>query len=123
MAHFAQLDENNVVLRTLRVDNAVVNDLPFPESEPLGVAFLQGLYGPDTIWKQTSYNDSFRVFYAGPGDTYNAEHDAFVPIQPYPSWTWDWNTLQWNPPVPCPGPWPEYSWDEATQTWNLLPPV
>lgn len=78
MAHFAQLDANNVVTEVIVVNNAVVEDLPFPESEPLGVAFCQSLYGADTVWKQTSYNANFRGLYAGIGYTYDAELDQFV---------------------------------------------
>jgi len=70
MAHFAKLDANNVVTEVIVINNAVVEDLPFPESEPLGVAFCQSLYGADTVWKQTSYNGNFRVRYAGPGYTF-----------------------------------------------------
>lgn len=79
MAHFAQLDANNVVLDVIVINNAVVEDLPFPESEPLGVAFCQSLYGADTVWKQTSYNNSFRGCYAGIGYTYDPVIDQFVP--------------------------------------------
>lgn len=82
MAHFAQLDANNVVTEVIVVNNAVVEDLPFPESEPLGVAFCQSLYGADTVWKQTSYNGKFRGVYAGIGFWYDADNDVFVaPIQ------------------------------------------
>ncbi len=82
MAHFAQLDANNVVTEVIVVNNAVIEDLPFPESEPLGVAFCQSLYGADTVWKQTSYNNKFRGVYAGIGFWYDADNDVFVaPIQ------------------------------------------
>lgn len=78
MAHFAQLDANNIVIEVIVVSNNVVEDLPFPESEPLGVAFCQSLYGADTVWKQTSYNANFRNVYAGIGDTYDPVLDVFV---------------------------------------------
>jgi len=78
MAHFAKLDANNVVLDVIVVNNDVVHNLPFPESEPIGVAFCQSLYGLDTLWKQTSYNNSFRGHYAGIGYTYNPSTDEFV---------------------------------------------
>lgn len=84
MAHFAQLDENNVVTEVIVINNAVVEDLPFPESEPLGVAFCQSLYGADTVWKQTSYNSNFRGHYAGIGFTYDPNADVFVPPPPPP---------------------------------------
>lgn len=78
MAHFAKLDANNVVTEVIVVDNSVVEDLPFPESEPLGVAFCQSLYGADTVWKQTSYNSNFRGMYAGIGYVYDPVTDNFV---------------------------------------------
>lgn len=78
MAHFAQLDANNVITQIIVVNNAVVEDLPFPESEPLGIAFCQSLYGADTVWKQTSYNANFRGCYAGVGWTYDPVLDVFV---------------------------------------------
>ncbi len=80
MAHFAKLDENNVVLDVLVVSNDALGNLPFPESEPVGVEFMRSLF-PDTNWKQTSYNASFRGCYAGIGYTYNAESDEFIPPQ------------------------------------------
>jgi len=78
MAHFAQLDENNVVLQVIVVNNEVIHNLPFPESEPIGVEFCQSLYGADTVWKQTSYNGNFRGVYAGIGYSYDPVLDIFV---------------------------------------------
>jgi hypothetical protein len=117
MAHFAQLDANNTVTEIIVVNNEVIQNLPFPESEPIGVKFCQSLYGPDTIWKQTSYNGSFRKNYAGIGFIYRADIDAFVAPQPYPSWTLDANA-QWQAPVPMPTDGKMYSWDEAAQAWT-----
>lgn len=78
MAHFVQLDANNIVTEVIVVNNAVIDDLPFPESEPIGVEFCQSLYGADTIWKQTSYNGNFRSVYAGIGYSYDPVLDIFV---------------------------------------------
>jgi hypothetical protein len=78
MAHFAKLDENNVVLEVNVVNNADIGDLPFPESEPVGIAFLNNWAGQVFNWKQTSYNASFRGRYAGIGDIYDAERDEFI---------------------------------------------
>lgn len=78
MAHFAQLNAENIVTEVIVVNNEVVQDLPFPESEPIGVAFCQSLYGADTIWKQTSYNGNFRGVYAGIGYSYDPVQDIFV---------------------------------------------
>jgi hypothetical protein len=122
MAHFAQLNENNLVTQVIVVNNATVDNLPFPESEPVGVAFCQSLYGADTIWKQTSYNGNFRVNYAGIGFTYSLELDAFVPPQPYPSWILNTTTVQWEAPVPYPTDGEMYFWDEATLSWVLFEP-
>lgn len=82
MAHFAQLDANNVVTQVIVVNNSVIEDLSFPESEPLGVAFCQSLFGIDTVWKQTSYNANFRGIYAGIGYTYDVATDTFVAPEP-----------------------------------------
>lgn len=117
MAHFAQLDENSIVLQVIVVSNDVINNLPFPESEPLGVEFCQSLFGANTVWKQTSYNANFRKNYAGIGYTYRADLDAFVPPQPYPSWILDEETARWNAPVPYPNDGKMYRWDESTLSW------
>lgn len=82
MAHFAKLDENNVVLEVIVVNNDVLQNLPFPESEPIGVAFCQSLFGADTVWKQTSYNNNFRGRYAGIGFLYDPVGDLFVNPNP-----------------------------------------
>lgn len=71
MAHYAKLSPEGVVQQVIVVANEVVNNLPFPESEELGVAFCKSLYGEDTIWKGTSYNANFRGKYAGVGDTWD----------------------------------------------------
>jgi hypothetical protein len=115
MAHFAQLDENNVVTQVIVVHN---NDclLDGVENEIVGVVFCKSLFGTETRWKQTSYNGSIRKNYAGVGYTYREDIDAFVPPQPYPSWALDANA-QWQPPTPMPIDGGIYSWDEATTSW------
>lgn len=117
MAHFAKLDEHNVVLDVNVVDNNVIDNLPFPESEPVGVQFLTEWSGGYTNWRQTSYNGSFRKNYAGLGYTYSTDLDAFIPPKPYPSWLLNTNTCQWQPPIPYPNDGKQYIWDEATQSW------
>ena len=99
MAHFAQLDENNVVTQVIVVSNDDTSDSNGTETESIGVAFCQKLLGADTNWKQTSYNSNMRVRYAGIGYSYNAELDAFVPPQPYASWTLDSGTADWVSPL------------------------
>jgi hypothetical protein len=124
MAHFAELDQNSTILQVIVVNNSDVNNLPFPESEPVGIAFCQSLFGPDTRWAQTSYNANFRYNYAGIGYTFDptpAPNGAFIPPKPYPSWLLNTNTFQWEPPVPYPTDGGVYTWDEGTQTWVPVP--
>ena len=125
MAHFAELAQDNTVLQVIVVSNNDVNNLPFPESEPVGIAFCQSLLGPDTRWAQTSYNANFRYNYAGIGYTFDptpTPNGAFIPPKPYPSWLLDTSTFQWQPPAPYPTDGGVYTWDEDTQTWVPVPP-
>ena len=116
MAHFAKLDENNIVLEVNVVNNSDIGDLPFPESEPLGVQFLNQFYGDTAIWKQTSYNGNFRKNYAGIGHTYDETRDAFIPPKPYESWLLDEATCQWKAPIDPPeGVY--CRWDESVINW------
>lgn len=117
MAHFAKLNESNIVEQVIVVHNNEVQNLPFPESEPLGIAFCKFLYGEDTIWKQTSYNATFRKNYAGIGYTYDETLDAFLRIPDFPSWILNQETCQWEAPIPYPTDGQRYYWDETTQTW------
>jgi hypothetical protein len=114
MAHFAELDQNNVVLRVIVVGNADTSDAHGVEKEYIGAAFCERLFGG--TWKQTSYNGNIRKNYAGVGFTYRADIDAFVPPQPYPSWTLDANAI-WQPPVAMPTDGGMYSWNEETTSW------
>ncbi len=117
MAHFAQIDENNIVVSVIVVDNKDTADANGVEKEYIGAAFCERLFGG--TWKQTSYNGNIRKNYAGIGYTYRSDIDAFTAPQPYPSWTLDANA-QWQPPVAMPtdgtmeSP---YTWDEATTSW------
>ena len=116
MAHFAELDANNTVLRVIVVSNADTSDSDKSEPEGIGVAFCQSLFGANTIWKQTSYNGKIRKNYAGIGYTYREDIDAFVAPKPYPSWVLD-ESAQWQAPVPMPDDGEMYSWDEDAQSW------
>ena len=78
MAHFAQIDSDNIVRQVIVVNNEVLENKEFPESEPIGVAFCKSLFGEDTQWVQTSYNGKFRGQYAGAGMTYDPIKDEFV---------------------------------------------
>ena len=124
MAHFAQIDENNVVTQVIVVANKDTADANGVEKEYIGAAFCEKLFGG--TWKQTSYNGNIRKNYAGIGYTYNADIDAFVPPKPYPSWVLNNDTAQWEAPTPMPedagtGEPPKmYSWDEATTSWKEM---
>jgi hypothetical protein len=115
MAHFAEIDENNVVQRVIVVANKDTADANGNEVEAIGVAFCQRLLGGN--WLQTSYHGNIRKNYAGIGYTYDADIDAFVAPQPYPSWVLNTDTAQWEAPVPYPNDGKVYVWDETTQSW------
>ena len=105
MAHFAELDTDNIVLRVI-----VVSD----DNEADGENWCKNLLGGN--WKQTSYNNNIRKNYAGIGFTYDASRDAFIPPQPFPSWTLIDDTCQWKPPIDYPTPDDSltlYDWDES----------
>ena len=144
MAHFAQLDENNVVTQVIVVSNDDTSDSNGTETESIGVAFCQKLLGADTNWKQTSYNGNMRGNYAGIGYTYMenvatlgvGSTDVFLPQQPYASWTISTSAAQWVSPL---GDEPTltddqiaarsyYTWDESayqadnTTGWTLTTP-
>lgn len=102
MAHFAELDENNVVLRVIVIANSELLDESGNESEAKGVEFCRSLFGPSTIWVQTSYNGKFRKNYAAVGFTYDSNRDAFIAPKVSFSWILEENTCQWVPPVPYP---------------------
>ena len=115
MAHFAKLDENNNVLAVHVVNNDVIT-IDGNESEQAGVDFLTGLHG-HTLWKQTSYNGTFRKNYAGVGYTYDTGRNAFIAPKPYSSWTLNETTCQWEAPVAYPTDEKQYGWFEPNQQW------
>lgn len=117
MAHFAKLDQNNIVLEVNVVDNEHLLDANNIEREELGIAFLVQWSGGYPYWKQTSYNGNIRKNYAGIGYTYDAGRDAFIEPQPFASWVLNETTCRWEPPVPYPTDGKYYSWDEATTSW------
>ena len=118
MAHFARIDDNNVVQQVIVVANKDTADANGVEKEHIGAAFCESLLGG--TWKQTSYNGNFRKHYAGIGYKYDADLDAFVPPKPFPSWTLDAN-CNWQAPVPMPSDGEMYSWDEAAGNWVVVP--
>lgn len=115
MAHFAELDANNVVLRVIVVANKDTADASGEEKEHIGKAFCERLFGGN--WVQTSYNGNFRKRYAGIGYTFDPNLDAFITPKPFPSWTLNQTTCDWEAPVPMPNDGKRYSWDEAAQSW------
>ena len=120
MAHFAELNADNIVLKVLAVSNDMIEDEQGNQQEKIGIEFLKSLFGSDTIWKQTSYNGNIRKNYAGIGYTYDASRDAFIAQQPYPSWLLDENACKWIAPVPMPEDDKLYSWDEAAGEWVAI---
>jgi len=117
MAHFAKLDENNVVTEVHVVNNIEMLAADGSESEVMGVAFLIRWSGGYSNWKQTSYNAKIRKNCAGIGYTYDQTRDAFIPPKPFASWTLNEDTCLWEPPVPYPAD-GMYTWDEETTTWK-----
>ena len=115
MAHFAEIDDNNVVLRVIVVNNNELMDDNSVEQESLGQAFCQSLF--DGNWVQTSYNGSFRKNFAGVGYTYDQERNAFIPPKAYSSWVLNETTCQWEAPIPLPDSDSDYIWDEDTTSW------
>lgn len=125
MAHFAELDENNIVERILVIADEDCQDDGGNESEAVGVAFCQNLFGGGN-WKQTSYNHRIRKQYAEIGGKYDSTRDEFVKPQPYASWTLDANN-NWQPPLANPSTETQgYLWNEDayqadnTQGWVAI---
>lgn len=106
MCYFAEIDENNVVVRVLRFSQAVeLND----------GANLPSEYGGR--WIRTSFNGTIRKRFAGIGYTYDEQRDAFILPQPYPSWVLNEETCRWEAPVAFPDDGGRYEWDEQEQGW------
>jgi hypothetical protein len=106
MAHWAELDENNVVLRVTVGDNNFPNE---------GYDWLiENLGG---TWVKTSYNGNIRKNFAGIGYTYDEARDAFIAPQPFASWVLDEETCRWVAPVAHPEDGGLYNWDEETLSW------
>ena len=143
MAHFAQIDSNNLVTQVIVVGNDDTSDSNGVEVESIGVAFCQKLLGAETNWKQTSYNSNMRGNYAGIGYTYMTNvatlgvgsTDVFIPQQPHASWTISTSAAQWEAPITQPTLTDDqnaarsyYTWDESayqadnTTGWVLNTP-
>ena len=115
MAHFAQIDENNIVINVLVIEQDMVDT---------------GLFGEPSKWIQTSYNTyggihtlggtPLRKNYAGIGYTYDVSRDAFIPPKPFASWVLNETTANWDAPVPMPTDGKMYRWDEETIQWVVV---
>ena len=122
MAHFAKLDENNVVTQVLVVNSSVLVDEEGQEQESIGVEFLNNTFG-EANWKQCSYNGNIRGRYPGIGSEYLPDTDIFTDGCPYASWILDRETGTHTPPVEMP----EFDykthriyWDEEKVDWVLV---
>ena len=108
MAHFAEIDDSNIVIRVLVTDNNASNE---------GYDWLiENLGG---TWIQTSYNATIRKNFAGIGYSYDSERDAFIAPKPYPSWQLNEETCNWEPPTARPENGFTHFWNEATLAWEL----
>jgi len=104
VAHFAEIDNNGVVLRVIVAEQDFINS---------------GSVGDSFNWVQTSYNNNFRKQYGGKGFTYDKVNDVFIQPQPYASWTLDGN-YDWQPPTAMPAGDSQYIWNEGTQAWDEI---
>tara|TARA_R100001591_G_scaffold39030_1_gene50563 strand:+ start:204 stop:572 length:369 start_codon:yes stop_codon:yes gene_type:complete len=120
MAHFAKLGKGNIVEQVVVVNNNVITDANGQEQEQLGVDFLNNTFGTNDVWKQTSYNSSFRKNYAGLGFKYDQNRDAFIEPKPFPSWILNETTCRWEAPVVKPDDNQHYRWNEEDQQWDLI---
>lgn len=118
MGHFAKI-ENGIVTNVIVVNNETLENLEFPESEPVGQEFIASL-GFDGIWKQTSYNGNFRANYAGIGHSYDEINDVFIAPKPYESWILNEETYQWDPPLEYPNDGGNYMWNESGLKWEVV---
>ena len=105
MAHFAEINADNIVQRVIVAEQDFINS---------------GAVGDSFNWVQTSYNGNFRKNYAGTGYTYDKAEDAFIAPRPYPSWTLAEPSFQWEAPTPMPTDGKMYTWDEPTVAWKEI---
>jgi hypothetical protein len=118
VAHFAEIDSNNVVLRVIVVDNSDTAMADGTETESIGIAHCQKLFGG--TWVQTSYNATQRKNFASKGYTYDSGRNAFIPPKPYNSWVLNDSTCRWVAPVNAPSDASKenpYTWNEETTSW------
>lgn len=110
MAHYAFLDENNIVTEVIvGIDETELIEGKDPET------WYSEFRGQPC--KRTSYNNNIRYNYAGIGYTYDEERDAFIPPKPFESWLLNEETCRWEAPIPYPEDGNDYAWDEPSQQW------
>ena len=105
MAHFAEINADNIVQRVIVAEQDFINS---------------GTVGDSFNWVQTSFNGNFRKNYAGIGYSYDKVRDAFIAPQPYPSWTLAEPSFKWEPPTPMPTDGLIYKWNEDTLAWEAI---
>jgi hypothetical protein len=119
MAHFAKLGTGNIVEQVIVVSNDIAT------TEQAGVDFINKLYNTRDVWKQTSYNKTFRKNYAGIGYSYDQQKDAFIPPKKYNSWILNEDTCIWEAPIPSPSSYRneqdklvQFRWNENILNWE-----
>ena len=117
MAHFAQLDNSNVVVTVIKVANDALLDDNNLEKEELGIAFCKNLFGEETRWVQTFYSNSKRKHFAGIGFIYNSRADIFIEAMPQKGMVLNEETLNWEYPTQPPLDGFLYNWDQEDESW------
>ena len=112
VAHFAKLDDNNLVLEVAFIPNEDLDNAEYPKSEALGITKLTNDTGYSK-WKQTSQSSSFRGHFAQQNYTYDTTNDIFIPIKPYKSWIYNSDSKAWKPPTNYPSDNNVYVWNET----------
>jgi hypothetical protein len=123
MAHYARVNLENIVTHVTPVPNEIITDENGVEHEHRALAHLYSTI-PDSAndrWIQTSYNNNFRVRYAGLGFIWNDQLNAFIPPKPHESWVLNEETFDWDAPVPYPTDGERYTWNEEDQEWTEQP--
>lgn len=129
MAYYAVLDENNIVInmKSAGDENDWNGEVEWEKEtgqvhKRTSYNTRGGIhYDPETNEPSADQSKAFRKNYAGIGYTYDSQRDAFIPPQPYPSWTLDEESCLWESPIPYPTDGESYIWNEETTSWDLIP--
>jgi hypothetical protein len=125
MAHYAFLDENNIVTEVITGVDENITQIDLDGSQVGGSSEAwETWYGNfrGQVCKRTSYNGNYRKNYAGIGYTYDENRNAFILPKPFDSWLLDEDTCNWNPPVPYPTDGEMYTWNEEELKWKEIVP-